>query len=280
MATFAELLARTRHPLPHTPSHSLHLAAFLVLPPTPPPTGPISSIHPVSWSDTLNTQLLVPFTTLHAFLPLLATHKSSLLFLTPTVVPSLTPASHGLENVAAGGMQGYINTLPKEVRDTDIHIVQLKLGTFDLGVAPMSQALVSGRDVGREESAQGKSAKEDGAAEAARFRPAVKGSSLRELHLGVFDAIVRERGRSGTMFVGRGSRTYDFVSRWVPAGVVGWMLKGVGGNEEQEQQQRRRRRQPGTDDEKIPIERDGSSVEWEKVEREMGASAGGSAGGD
>lgn len=283
IAKFAELLARTRHPLINTPSHTLHLAAFLVLPPTPPSTGPISSIAPVSWSDALTTQLLVPFTTLHTFLPLLATHKSSLLFLTPTIIPSLMPASHGLENVAAGGMQEYINTLRKEVTANDIHIVQLKLGTFDFGVAPVSRALVSARDIGREESASGKSAREDAAAATARVGPAVKGSPLRELYVGVFDGIVRERGRSGTIFVGRGSRTYDFISRWVPAGVVGWMLKGVGGKKEQEEHQQQWRRRWGdlrTDEEKERVGRDSSSVEWERVEREMRASAGDSAGGD
>lgn len=192
-------------------------------------------------------------------------------------------ASHGLENVAAGGMQGYINTIRKEVAANDIHIVQLKLGTFDFGVAPVSRALVSARDVGREESGRGNFAREDAAVAAARVGPAVKGSPLRELYVGVFDGIVRERGRSGTIFVGRGSRTYDFISRWVPAGVVGWMLKGVGGKKEQEEQQqqwRRRWGELGTDEEKERVGRDSSSVEWERVEREMRARAGDSAGGD
>lgn len=176
-------------------------------------------------------------------------------------------------------MQGYINTLPKEVAATDIRIVQLKLGMFDFGaaLAPMRRALVStARDVVRETSARAKIVREDAAAAAAaRVGPAVEGSPLRELHVAVFDAIVRERGRSGTIFVGRGSRTYDFISRWVPAGVVGWMLKGVRNNEEQQQQRRGERL--GTDDEKITVDRNGSSVEWDEVEREMGASAGGNA---
>lgn len=127
----------------------------------------------------------------------------------------------------------------------------------------------------RETSAQAKFVRDAAATAAARVGPAVKGSPLRELHVAVFDAIVRERGRSGTMFVGRGSRTYDFISRWVPAGVVGWMLKGVRKNEERQRQ--RWGEQLGTGDEKIPAGRNGSSVEWEEVEREMGASAGGNA---
>ena len=172
-------------------------------------------------------------------------------------------------------MQGYIDTLRKEVAATDIHIVQLKLGTFDFDLAPMSRALVPARDIGGEESTAGNVAREDSAA-VAGTGPAVKGSPLRELHRGVFDAIISERGRSGTMFLGRGSRTYDYVSRWVPAGVVGWMLKGVGENKEQEQRWRRRSwEQRVAEDEKVRVGSDGSNVEWQRAEREKGARAGG-----
>lgn len=57
----------------------------------------------------------------------------------------------------------------------------------------------------------------------------MRGSPLRDLHVAVFDAMVGGLGRGGTVFVGKGSRAYDFVGRWVPGGVVGWMLRGRGG---------------------------------------------------
>ncbi len=65
---------------------------------------------------------------------------------------------------------------------------------------------------------------EDYLAQMRGWQDNVKGSSLRELQNGVFDAIVREKGKGGTVFVGSGSWMYDFVGRWVPGGVVGWML--------------------------------------------------------
>ena len=49
-------------------------------------------------------------------------------------------------------------------------------------------------------------------------------SSLRELHISVFDVIARGKGRGGTVFVGQGSWMYDTVGKWVPSGVVGWMM--------------------------------------------------------
>jgi hypothetical protein len=57
-----------------------------------------------------------------------------------------------------------------------------------------------------------------------------KGSSLRELNNAVFDAMTS--ARSGTVRVGLGSRTYGFVGRWVPRGLVGWMMgvRKVGNN--------------------------------------------------
>lgn len=49
-----------------------------------------------------------------------------------------------------------------------------------------------------------------------------KGSSFRELNNAVFDAMTS--GRAQTVRVGMGSRTYGFVGRWFPRGLVGWMM--------------------------------------------------------
>lgn len=49
-----------------------------------------------------------------------------------------------------------------------------------------------------------------------------RGSSLRELNDAVFDAIDSKTG--GSVRVGMGSRTYGFVGRWAPRGLVAWML--------------------------------------------------------
>lgn len=49
-----------------------------------------------------------------------------------------------------------------------------------------------------------------------------RGSSLRELNDAVFDAMVSRR--SGIVRVGMGSSLYGFVGRWIPSGLVGWMM--------------------------------------------------------
>ena len=53
---------------------------------------------------------------------------------------------------------------------------------------------------------------------------------MRELHNAVFDAIVREKSKSSTAFIGQGSRLYDLVGKFVPNGVVGWMMNASKGS--------------------------------------------------
>ena len=161
---------------------------------------------------------------LHAFLPLLASQRSSLLFLSPSIIPSLAPPLHAAENTIFGGFQQYISTLRKEVSSLGINIVQLHLGNFDNGVT-----------VDHEEQQLALS-QHLAIAEATRQRLESKGTverttkhtSMRELHNSIFDAINRGKGKNGTIFVGRGARTYDLAGKWIPDGLVGWMLGSKG----------------------------------------------------
>jgi hypothetical protein len=61
-----------------------------------------------------------------------------------------------------------------------------------------------------------------------------RGSSLRELNDAVFDALVSHKG--SVVRVGMGSSVYGFVGRWVPRGLVGWMMgvRRVGGEGKEE----------------------------------------------
>lgn len=93
-------------------------------------------------------------------------------------------------------------------------------------------------------------------AEFARRRLELKGlekpvKPLRELQNGIFDAMVRGKGRNGTIYVGRGARSYDLVGKWIPDGIVGWMMGAAKVN--------------GVE----TVEKEGSiaaSTEWEKVD--------------
>lgn len=202
--------------------HQLRLTSLIILPASPPPSAPIAALNSRTWSDTFTTHLVVPFTIIHVFFSLIATHKPSILFLTPSILPSLSPPLHSLDNVTAGAMQSYISTLRKEVVPQGINVVHFKLGTFDYGHETVDRALVLRAASDRIGSDDEK--KLGGADPVAPSHEVFKGSPLRELHNSVFDAIARGNGRGGTVFVGQGSRTYDLVSRWVPGGLIGWIL--------------------------------------------------------
>ena len=120
-------------------------------------------------------------------------------------------------------MDAYISTLRKEIPTKDLNIVQLKLGSFDYGTtyAIEGQVLARAEHPGWDAAARAKYLKDMlGKMKTAK----ANGSSLRELHNTVFDSITRSKGRGGTIFVGRGARTYNFVGKWVPGTLVGWMM--------------------------------------------------------
>lgn len=132
-------------------------------------------------------------------------------------------------------MDAYISTLRKEIPPKDLNIVQLKLGSFDYGSVGR-QMVVATANIARAEHPGG-----DVDARAKHLddqfgkmkNEREKGTSMRQLHNTVFDSISRGKGRGGTIFVGRGAWAYDFVGRWVPGSVVGWMMglnQGKGGD--------------------------------------------------
>ena len=102
-----------------------------------------------------------------------------------------------------------------------VNVVHFRLGHFDYGPALTdNQQLVQSQYSPRAGFAKRR-------LEQKGVEKTVKGQSLRELHNGIFDAIVRGRGRNGTIFAGRGARSYYFVGRWIPRGIVGWMTGTV-----------------------------------------------------
>ena len=251
IAKFTSYIDTPQRPLPHTLPHKLQLSSLILMPSLQPSTGPISTLSVSTWFDTLNVGMIVPFAIIQAFLPLLISQKASLVALTSSIIPSLKTASHAPQSVITASLDAHIATLKQEISHKDLNVVQVKLGVFDFGtLTPGDRQMVASANVARVEHPGW-----DAAARAKHLKKQfdklksdrVKGSSLRELHNTVFDCIARGKGRGGTVFVGRGAWTYDLVGRWVPGGVVGWMM-GL------------KHRQKGD-----PRQTEGSQ-EWEKIE--------------
>ena len=241
---FSDLLSTSQRPIANAPPHTLHLTAIIIVPGTSLPEIPIASLSPASWSDLLNTRLIAPFATIQAFLPLLAAQNATLLFLTPSIAPALALPYHATESVMAGGLQQYILTLRKEAKG--VNVVQFQMGRFDYGltIEDSQQQLVNSQHTSVAEATKKRLVHHG------LMPKTIQGSSLRELHNSVFDAITRDKGRNGTIFVGQGSRIYDLVGKLAPSGFVGWMMETS--------------RTPKTNTPQKPSSL-GQSVEWDKV---------------
>jgi NAD(P)-dependent dehydrogenase (short-subunit alcohol dehydrogenase family) len=235
--------------------HHLVFRSLILIPTPNYPSLPIATLAPSALSDLLNTRLLQPILTLQTFLPLLQilplSHpiqhpsppplpiKPSVLVLTPSIISSLNPAFHLPESAIVSALTSFTSVLTSELQPLGIPVTHIRLGTFD--TSPFSphnrQLTVSSQRVEMlkwEESARHAYGRNYATVTTKTGGGGVvgKGSSLRELNNAVFDAMVG--GKGGVVRVGTGSRVYGFVGRWVPSGLVGWMMgvRGVGDKEE------------------------------------------------
>ena len=232
MARFQNLLARDRLAFPEADPHKLNFMGMILAPDTQSAPTRIEDISSEEWSDALNAKVLNTIATTQLFLPSIVEYKAKILFLTPSVTPSLRPPMHAIESTVYGALDGFAATLAAEVRDDGVSISHFKLGNIDVPSVTAKQ-------------------RRDGVVPSR-----LKATPLRKLQDSVFDALVSTRPRR-TWHVGRGSLAYDMIGSWIPTGVVGWMM-GAG-------------RRPNVVEEVKEEELQGSddgSLTWEKVEQD------------
>ncbi|KAI9734207.1 MAG: hypothetical protein M1834_002307 [Cirrosporium novae-zelandiae] len=242
---FNQLLASSHQPFPGSPTHNLRLTGVIMLPDSNFPCAPVSATTPDRFSDNLNTKLLAPILTTQAFLQTIVEFNARLLILTPSITPSLSLPFHSIETTITSGLVGFTESLRKEVGPLGVQVIHLKLGMFDKPAGrPQRSELLTWSPNIKDQYAQNYASQEG--------RAKVKGSSMRVLNNAVFDALTLKHPRK-VWHVGRGSLTYDFIGRWVPGGIVGWMMgiKTVTVKAE-------------SDDDVMP---GSESVQWEKVDR-------------
>ncbi|KAL6712016.1 hypothetical protein ACN47E_003059 [Coniothyrium glycines] len=225
---FHELLTRPHIAFAGASPHNFNLRGVLIVPDLIFPTGPVETIEPDLWSDALNAKVLHTIAVTQALLPTICEFKSRLLMLTPSIVSSLRPPFHSVETTIVSALEGFLASLRVELGTLGINVVQFHLGTFDLtNVGPKhhlqartqspaswpatTRRLYGENFVNQTRVAQGRGLLDH------------TGSSLRELHNAVFDALTQKRPRK-IWRVGRGSVAYDLVGSWVPSGLIGWMM--------------------------------------------------------
>jgi NAD(P)-dependent dehydrogenase (short-subunit alcohol dehydrogenase family) len=226
--------------------HHLAFRSLILIPTLTYPSSPIATLSPSTLNDLLDTRLLTPILTIQTFLPLLTSlplahphlhnsspsPKPSVLVLTPSIIPALNPAFHMPESTIVAGLNSFTAVLSAELAPLNIPVTQVQLGSFDLS----SVTTPSNRQLQTVQSQRAETLKWDDSTRQTYGKNYValssgggigrgfggKGSGLRDLNNVVFDAMVS--GRGGVVRVGMGSAVYGFVGRWVPRGLVGWMM--------------------------------------------------------
>lgn len=165
------------------------------------------------------------------------------LVFTPSIISSINPPFHAPEATVSSALSAFTEVLTAELRPLGIPVTHMQLGTFDFTgfqpakhTHPSQRGLLEGGpgiDADATETlmwpenarhAYGRNfvMQSTSAISAGRIR-GLKGSSLRHLHNAVFD-VIDGSITSGTVRVGLGASVYGFVGRWVPRGLVSWMM--------------------------------------------------------
>ncbi|KXX77444.1 D-beta-hydroxybutyrate dehydrogenase, mitochondrial [Madurella mycetomatis] len=245
---FARYLQAPHAAIPNGKRHHLSLKSVILIPSLNYQTSPIATIPPSSFADLFNTHLLQPILTIQAFLPLLTARLGpadkerpipKVLVFTPSIISSINPPFHAPEATVCSALSAFTEVLTAELRPLGIPVTHMQLGTFDFaGFTPAANSrllnphglLPAPEDAEAlpwPESARhayGKNfVSQLGSAISAGRIKGMRGSSLRELHNAVFD-VIDGSITSGTVRVGLGASVYGFVGRWVPRGLVAWMM--------------------------------------------------------
>ncbi|KAK3328924.1 hypothetical protein B0H66DRAFT_506930 [Apodospora peruviana] len=180
------------------------------------------------------------------------TAPPKVLVFTPSIISSINPPFHAPEATVCSALSAFTEVLAAELRPLSIPVTHVQLGTFDFaGFSPGASARNRGihhhhhhhqgvngavgllcasegadtlqwPDSARHAYARNFERQCGSAISAGRIR-GMRGSSLRELHNAVFD-VIDGSITSGTVRVGLGAGVYGFVGRWVPRGMVSWMM--------------------------------------------------------
>ncbi|KIW23243.1 uncharacterized protein PV07_11456 [Cladophialophora immunda] len=218
--------------------------------------GPLALLPPSDIVDTVNTRLVSPLLTVQQFLPLLANHSpdpkapSSIIIAYPSIPHSLSPPRQIPECLVTSSLSALAASLRREITaaNANITVSELKLGNFDMGsvtswsrTTPTQSTLNPGPSSALTHSSSHWHSSQRAAHQRKSLgqRSFIRGSSAREFHNAVFDALAppqtyrpfgyaslefTSNTRPNVIFVGSGARLYDYVGKLMPGGLVGLMM--------------------------------------------------------
>lgn len=239
------LITKPQSPNPGVSPHVCHLSGLVIVPSPNYATGPVATVPPSAWADTVNTRLLSPILTTQIFLPLLTlrNRSSAIVLVYPSISSSLSAPFAGPEVATTRALSGFATSLRRELslvqNNANVDVVELRLGNVDLGHQYRNaQSQVTGTEVlawsVQQRALYGSQylSSIEGRPVASAGPSAIRGSPARDLHYAVFDAVEsapknmfgKRTTKKKVVYVGRGARSYSIIGEWVPSGLVGWML--------------------------------------------------------
>ncbi|KAI0178997.1 DUF1776-domain-containing protein [Hypoxylon sp. FL1284] len=243
MEKLAAYLQAPHSAVPGAKANYVALKSIILIPSLNYQTSPIATIPPSSFADLFNTHLLHPILTVQSFLPLLTsritphsekTATPKVLVFTPSIISSINPPFHAPEATVCSALSAFTEVLTAELRPLGIPVTHIQLGTFDFsgfsparagpqttGVLPPAETL-QWPESARHAYGRNYVSQSESAISAGRIR-GLRGSSLRDLHHAVFD-VIDGTEKSDVVRVGLGAGLYGFVGRFVPRGLVAWMM--------------------------------------------------------
>jgi hypothetical protein len=152
--------------------------------------------------------------------------SSKIIFLTPSIVPSLHPPFHAPSAITHSAVSSLALTLSREL--PTIPVVQINVGTFDLTRSPLPPSPPTTTPEGEIASwpAQLRGLYDKAYQKVVeKARKQVRGGNVRELHNAVFDVLTMEkapwwRSEARVWGVGSGVGLYAFIGKYVPEVLV------------------------------------------------------------
>lgn len=216
--------------------------------------GPLALLPPSDVVDTINTRLVSPVLTVQQFLPLLANYStdpnspSSIIIAYPSIPHSLSPPRQIPECMITSSLSALASSLRREIAaaSANITVSELKLGNFDMGsvtssfrTTPTAAPFTTHPSTALTQSHSHWHSSQRAALQRKSLgqRSLIRGSSAREFHNAVFDALAPPQTfkafgtvewtatrRAEVVFVGSGARVYDLVGKFLPGALVAMMM--------------------------------------------------------
>ncbi|KAF1812147.1 DUF1776-domain-containing protein [Eremomyces bilateralis CBS 781.70] len=187
-------------------AHSRTLTAAILIPPLPTSITATETLPPSTWTTALSA-LHATITTTQSLIPLLRTSHARLLLLTPNAVSALHPPRHAQESTLLSALAGFVASLRHELAHDGVPVTHLRTGSIDHHTSGSAEDDPDDPRRGRGEPGAVRRNQE----------------AFMRINRAVVGALTT-RWAGGTVRVGMGAWGYDLVERWVPEGVVGWMM--------------------------------------------------------